>query len=235
MKGGEISMPANTTLWSEVIVGSFQNLWSRFLLFVPQLVLAIVIFLIGWIIALALEQVIARVLKMAKLNEGLERAGVNDVFKKAEVPLDGSKFVAALVRWFLVLVFLFAAADMLGLSALTAFLEQVLLYIPNIIVAALILLVAGVASDWLDRLVGGAVKASGFGYGKLAGGVARWSVFVFGAIAALQQLGIATQILQTFITGVIAMIALAGGVAFGLGGKDAAAEVLNKFRERMER
>jgi len=224
---------SNTQQWSEVLIGSFQQLWQGFITFVPVLVGAIIVFLIGWILALALEQVIGRVLKLAKLNEGLDKTGLNEIFKRAEMSFDGSAFVAGLVRWFVVLVFLLAAADILQLTALTNFLNQVLNYVPNIIVAALIILVSGVAGDILEKVVMGGIKASGFGYSRLAGSIARWAVLVFGFIAALQQLGIATAILQTFVTGVIAMFALGGALAFGLGGKDFAQDMLNRMREKV--
>ncbi|OHA48384.1 MAG: hypothetical protein A2991_02155 [Candidatus Terrybacteria bacterium RIFCSPLOWO2_01_FULL_58_14] len=221
------------TLWSDVLSRSFQNLWEGLIATVPTIIFALVILLLGWIIALALEQVIARLLKALKLNELLERSGALEAFKRAHIGIDASKFIAALVRWFVFLVFLIAVADVLQLAAFNAFLRQVLLYIPNIIAAALILLVAAIAADLLDRLVSGAVRAGGFAYGSLVGSLARWSVFVFGIIAALQQLGIATALLQTLVTGLVAMIAIAGGLAFGMGGKDLASDVLEQFRRRL--
>lgn len=219
--------------WADVITMSFQNLWSGFVRIVPTVVFALVILILGWIVSLALEQVIARLLKLLRLNEALDRSGALQMFKRARVHFDAAAFVSALVRWFVFFIFLMAVADVLNLDAFNAFLRQVLLYIPNIILAALILLVAAIGGDLLDRFVSASVRAGGFAYDAFVGAVARWSAFIFGLIAALQQLGIATALLQTVVTGIIAMLAIAGGLAFGLGGRDFASELLDKFRRRL--
>jgi hypothetical protein len=218
---------------TDVFVGSFQTLWSGFAAIVPQIAFAIILLIFGWIVAMFLEQVVSRLLKVVKLNDYLEKAGALEGLKKAEVKFDASAFLSGIVRWFVFFVFLMAVADLLGLSAFNAFLTSVLLYVPNIVLAALILLVTAIAADLLDRVVSGSVRAAGFSYGSMVGSLARWSVFVFGFIAALQQLGIATDLLQTLVTGIVAMIAIAGGLAFGLGGKELAADVLDNVRRRV--
>lgn len=219
--------------WADVLAMSFQNLWAGFVSVVPKMLFAVVILLLGWIIALALEQVVARVLKMLKVNEALRRTGALDPLRHMKFNMDAVKFIAALVRWFVFFIFLVAVADVLELDAFNAFMREALLYVPNIILAVLILLVAAIGGDLLDRFVSGTVRAGGFAYGAFVGSVARWSVFVFGLIAALQQLGIAEALLQTVVTGIVAMLALAGGLAFGLGGRDMAGEVLDKVRRRV--
>jgi hypothetical protein len=226
-------MPTYGQTWSDVIVGSFQSLWGSFVRVVPTIVFALVILILGWIVALSLEQLIARLLKLVKLNEGLDRTGVLSAFKRAGMKVDVAALLGALVRWFVFFVFLMAVADVLNLDAFNAFLRQVLLYIPNIILAALILLVAAIGGDLLERLVAGSVRAAGFSYDAFVGAVARWSVFIFGVIAALQQLGIASALLQTIVTGIVAMVAIAGGLAFGLGGREMAADFLDKIRRRI--
>lgn len=224
---------AGANSWADVLNTSFQNLWDSIINVVPTLLFALIILILGWIVALALEQVIARLLKMLKLNEALERTGALGPFHRANLHVNASGFISALVRWFIFFIFLMAIADVLNLDAFNTFLRQVLLYIPNIILAALILLVAAVGGDLLDRLISGTVRTAGFSYASFVGGIARWSVFVFGLIAALQQLGIAEQLLQTIVTGIVAMLALAGGLAFGLGGRDAASDVITRVRDRM--
>lgn len=219
--------------WPEVITQSFQDLWVGFLNVTPRILSSLVILVIGWIVALALEQLVARLLKALKVNESLDRSGVMEAFKRAEVKIDPVAIIAALVRWFVFFAFLVAVVDVLGLQEFNAFLRQVLLYVPNIILAALILLVSAVGSDFLERLVSGAVRAAGLGYASLVGAIARWSVFIFGVIAALEELGVATTLLQTLVTGFVAMIAIAGGLAFGLGGKDLAASFLEHVRRRL--
>ena len=132
------------------------------------------------------------------------------------------------MRWFLIIVALLAAANILQLMQVTDFLTQVLLYLPNVVVASLILIIAALVAETVERIVRGAVEATSLKGGALAGVVSRWAVWVFAIIAALLQLGVATMLLQTIVTGVIAMFALAFGLAFGLGGRDAAAGMIDK-------
>lgn len=219
--------------WADVLTQSFQNLWVGFIGVVPKIIFALIILLLGWIVALALEQVIARVLKAVKLNGMIERSGVFGAFARADISVDAERFIGAFIRWFVFFIFLMAVADVLNLDAFNAFLREVLLYVPNIILAAFILLVAAVGGDLIDRFLRGTVRAAGFSYASFVGSVARWSIFAFGIIAALQQLGVATALLQTIVTGIVAMLALAGGLAFGLGGRDMASEILDNLRRRI--
>lgn len=212
---------------------SFSGLWGGFIAIAPQIVIAIAALLLGWIFAAYIERAVAQLLKAVKLNDMLERADALEPFKRADIKFDATALLAAFVRWFIFFVVLIAVADLLGLTAFNEFLGQVLLYVPNIVLAALILLVTAIASDLIDRFVSGSVRAAGFGYASMVGAIARWSVFVFGFVAALQQLGIATDLLNTLVTGIVAMIAIAGGLAFGLGGRDLAADILNHVRRRV--
>lgn len=212
---------------------AFVQLWAGVFSFILSSLGAIVIFIIGWLFALAVEQMVAQTLKVLRFKHALDKLGWSDLLARVDQKFDAARFVASLVRWFVVLVFLLAAADILKLSAFTDFLRDVLVYIPNIVIAALVLLVAALVSDIADRVVVGAVRAAGFGYAKFVGGVAKWSILVFAVLAALTQLGVAPQLLQTFFTGLVAMVAIAGGLAFGMGGKDFAADVLMGVKNRL--
>ena len=106
-------------------------------------------------------------------------------------------------------------------------------YLPNVLVAALILLVAGVVADAMQRIVSSSAKAAQVSSAGLLGGIARWSIWILALITALSQLGIAPQFMQILFTGLVAMLALAGGLAFGLGGRDAAAKYIERLRDDM--
>ena len=123
-----------------------------------------------------------------------------------------------------------ASSDILGFIALSDFIGDVLFYIPNVLVAALILIATLVAANFVRGLVSASVMGVRLHRGKFLGSLVWWVVFVFGLLVALSQLGVATNIIETVIAGVIAMLALAGGLAFGLGGKDVAASLLEKAR-----
>lgn len=212
---------------------SFQGLWNGLLALAPSVIVAIAALILGWIFSAYVERGVMQLLKILKLNDLLERADALEPFKRADIKFDAAAMLAAFVRWFIFFVVLIAVADLLGLSAFNDFLGQVLLYVPNIILAALILLVSAIVADLLDRVVSGSVRAAGFSYATMVGSIARWSVFTFGFIAALQQLGIATDLLNTLVTGLVAMLAIAGGLAFGLGGKELATDILDHIRRRV--
>ena len=209
--------------WGDVLVVSFQNLWSGVVGFVPRLIVAIIVFVIGWVIAMALGKVIAQIIRAAKVDKALQSIG--------GMRLDAGAFIGGLVKWFFIIVFLAATVEVLGLSQVTVFLQEVvLLYLPNVFVAALILVVAALIADAVSRLVSGTAKAASLPSAGFFGGVSKWAIWVFAILAALYQLGIAGPMVQTLFTGVVAALALALGLAFGLGGKETAARYLDRLR-----
>jgi len=149
--------------------------------------------------------------------------------------LRASRFLGQIVNWFLVIAFLLAASDVLGLFALSAFLKDVLFYIPNIVAAVLIMLAAVVLGNVLRKIVQASVMSARLHAANFLGTLTWWAVVIFGLLAALVQLNVAVAVIQTLVTGLIAMLALAGGLAFGLGGKDYAAYLIGKLRDHTER
>lgn len=199
--------------------------------FVPQLIIAFVVFVIGWVIAVALGKVVSQVVRSLKVDSALSALGAEAPLSRAGLRLDAGAFVGGLVRWFFILVFLLAAIDVLGLSQVTEFLRSVVLtYIPQVIVAAFILLAAALLADFTRRVVVSSAKAIDLPSAEFLGGVTKWAIWLFAILAALFQLGIAGVFIQTLFTAFVAMLAIAGGLAFGLGGRDAAARFLEKLR-----
>lgn len=220
--------------WSEVLTTSFQSLWVGVIGFVPNLVVAILIFTLGWVVGAVLGRVVAQVVRAMKVDKALESAGAHDVLSRAGMRLDSGAFIGGLVKWFFIIAFLVASFDVLGLSQVNTFLQEVVLvYLPNVIVAALILLVAGVVADATDRVVVGSAKAAEMRHAHFLGGVAKWSILIFSLIIALSQLGIAPAFMQILFTGVVVMLALGAGLAFGLGGRDAAKDAIDALRRDM--
>lgn len=219
--------------WGEAITLSLLNLWGRFINFLPTLVGAVLVFVAGWIVAVALGKVIEHIVKMIKIDEAMEKAGTKERFKKAGVNLNVAKFLGGLVKWFLILVFLMAATDILKLVQVTNFLNSIILYLPNVVVAAVILAVAFLVANFVYAVVKGSTKVAGIVSATLLATVAKWAIIVFGFLAALTQLGIASSLINTLFMGLVAMLALAGGLAFGLGGKDEAAAILRKLRHEI--
>lgn len=214
--------------WGDVVVASLQQAWSAVVSFVPLLLSALIVFVIGWIIAVALGKLVEQVIKALRVDMFLSKLDFEKAMERAGMRLNTGAFVGGLVRWFLIIVALLAAANILQLTQVTDFLTSVLLYLPNVVVAVLILVIAALVAEVAERVVRGSVEAAGLRRGSLVGLVARWSVWVFAIVAALLQLGVATVLLQTVVTGLVAMLALAFGLAFGLGGKDAAGAVVER-------
>lgn len=220
--------------WTGVFAESLQNLWLGAVDFIPTLVGALVIFIVGLIVSSGLGTLVERLVGTLKVDALLMRLGVGTYFERAGLRLNSGRFVGQLVYWFIFIAFLLAASDILGFAALSGFLKDVLNYIPNIIIAVLIMLASVVVGNFLKGLVMASVMSARLHAAHFLGALTWWAVIVFGLLTAFVQLGIAPSIINTIITGLIAMVALAGGIAFGLGGKDYAAHLLGRLREQTE-
>lgn len=219
--------------WTEVIIGSFQNLWISSVGVLGNIIGALIVFIVGLIIASGLSLLVEKIIGMLKLDSALRKLGVGEYFERAGMNLNSGRFLGRLVYWFFVVVFLLAASDILRFYALSSFLQAVVIYLPNVFIAALIMLAAVVIANALRRLIRSSVKSAQLHSANFLGSLAWWAVSVFGFLAALSQLGIAVSIINALVTGLVAMLALAGGIAFGLGGKDYAASLLNKMRDNL--
>lgn len=220
--------------WSEVLLRSFQDLWAGLVEYVPNLIVAIIIIVLGWIIGALIGRVVSQLFKSLKIDKALESAGVGKALERGGVALNSGAFVGALVKWFVIIVFLVAAFDVLGLAQVNLFLQEVvLLYLPRVIVAAVVLVAAGVLGDIVKKLVVGSVNAAGFGHANLGGSVSKWAIWIFGLLVALDQLGIAAGFVQTLFTGVVVAVALALGLSFGLGGQQSAGQFIEKTRNEI--
>lgn len=229
-------MPVQTT--SEILAESFQDLWAGVITFIPELVIALVIFIVGWIVGVLLGRIIDQIIKAVKLDSALRSAGLEAALNRGGINLNSGRFIGQLVKWFFIVVFLVAALDVLGLEQVNLFLHQVvLLYLPQVIVAALILLVAVVIAEVMHNVVSSSAKAAHMNArsAKFVGSLTKWSIWVFAGLAALYQLGVAAAFIQTLFTGIVVALALAFGLAFGLGGKDAARDALEHVRSEIKK
>lgn len=216
----------------DVVSVSLNNVWGGVIAFLPKFIIALIIFIIGWIVGSILGRVVAQFFKAIKLDSMLKSVGTDAVMERSGFNLDTGKFFGTLVKWFFVVVFLVAAIDVLGLVEVNYFLQNVVLtFLPNVIVAALIVMVGAILAHALQQIVVGSARAVAAPSARFAAGMAKWAIWIFAILAALSQLGIAGAFAQTLFTGLVAMLALAGGLAFGLGGRDAAARYLENLRK----
>lgn len=219
--------------WADVVSFTLQNLWSGFVSFLPNFLGALVILFVGLIIAAGLGKIVEKLIDALRLDRVLDQLGLGKILDRADVRLHSGRFVGVLVQWFFIVVTLLAVSDILKLGAFSGFLTQVLLYVPNIVIAVLIMLVGVVVAAFLSKLVRASVLASRLHSAHFLGALTKWAVLIFAFLAALSQLGVAGALVNTLIMGFVAMVALAGGLAFGLGGRDVAAAWLEKLKNEM--
>lgn len=215
--------------WGSVFTDSLQGVWYGVASFIPGFIFAIVLFAIGWILAVLLERLVESVIKALRIDALLKSAGMEDVVKRSGYNLNAGRFLGVLVKWFVIVVFLIASLDILGLSDVRYFLGDVIVgYIPNVIVAVLILIVAVIVADAMQKVVVASVRAAHVKSANLLGSITKWSIWIFALVAALIHLGIAPELIQTLVTGIVFAAALAVGLAFGLGSKDAAGRITER-------
>lgn len=223
-------MPTATTTvtnWTEAMMTSATAALAMFLAAVPKVVGFLVILLIGWLVASVLAGIVARVLRAVQFNSLADRSGVSGFVGKMGVSSDASAFVATAAKWFVRLIVLTVAFDALGLPAVSQVLQQILMFIPNLVVALMVLVIGGLVATALSRVVRGATSEAGFGNPDLLAMLARLGVWGFAIIIAVNQIGIATALVNTLFMGFVGALSLAAGLAFGLGGRDTAREIVH--------
>ena len=217
--------------WSMITIDALQGAWLGFLSFIPKLIGALIVFVIGWIFSMGVGRLVAAFLKQIKVNQVFERTGWKQAFEKADLKVNPSEFIGAIVKWILVVVFLLASVEILGFEQFAVILAKFINWLPNLIVAVAIFVVAVIVTDILEKLVKVSVRKMEIGYADFLGALVRWSIYLFAALAILTQLQV--PIIETIVQGFVYMVAIAVGLAFGLGGKDAAARLIEDVRQKM--
>jgi len=220
--------------WGEVFSQSFVGLWYGFVSFVPNLLGALILFVIGWIVGPIVGRAISQLFAMLKLDKLFESAGASNFLNRAGLRLNVSGFIGGVVKWFIIIVFLMASLQIVGLTQVNDFLrEAVLYYLPKVIIASLVLVIATVLADAMKKLVSASAQAANIRSAKMLGSITLYAIWIFAFIIALSELGIATAFMQILFTGFIAALAIALGLAFGLGGKEVAGRAVEKLSEDM--
>jgi hypothetical protein len=220
----------NFQTWGEAFTSSMQDLWFKLADFLPQLLGAIIILIIGLIIASFLGKLAKKVLVFARVDSALDNVGATEDLNKIGVKTSLSSIIAWLVKWFFILVTLIAVIDVLGIEQLTQFLNDIILYIPKVLAAVFILAIGLAAGRFLHNVVSKTVLASRLPdtSAPILANIAKWSIIIFSLMAALVQLGIAAGMIQILFAGLIIAFALAIGLSFGLGGHEAVKRWLDR-------
>lgn len=212
-----------------VLINTLNSSASTIISFVPLFLSGFIVLLIGIIASTFLRQIVRESLRIVKFESFLKKYGVPESKEAA----DWSTILSEIVRWFVIIVFLIPTAQIWGLGKFVDVLNNLLLFLPNVFVAVLMLLVGFVVSKLVYDLLLASVRGLSKDSAKSIAMIGRWSVLIFVFLIVLNQLGIASELIQILFSGIVAMIALAGGLAFGLGGKDTAKEIIEKLRKKI--
>ncbi len=215
---------------TQIVLDSFSDFWAKFTGFIPTLLLAIVLLFAGFIIAWILEVMSRKILRAIKLEEIVAKVGIKRMFEKAGLKMTFTRLLSGVVYWFVLIVFLAAVVNVLGLTQLSSFLDGLVAYLPNVIAAVAILIIGILVGNLLYNVVKNASESARIQAAGLLATLTKWAIFIFAFIAALVQLKVAPDLLKILFTGFIVMLSLAGGLAFGLGGKDVAKETIDKLK-----
>lgn len=224
-----------TSTWLISIRDSFERVIQQLIEYLPAIVGALIILIIGLLIASALGQVVRRILTAIHIDEFAERLGMRRFFDRIDERFSLAKIGGGIVQWTVILMTIVAVSESLGLVQVTAFLQQIIAFIPNIIVAAAILIIGFGVSRFVQEVVTRSMESVSIPSASIIGTIARSTVMVFTILVVMVELGIAPMLMSVLLSGFIFMIALAGGLAFGLGGRDAAHDMLDRMRQRIGR
>ncbi len=222
--------------YPDVVKGSVVTLYDRVIQFLPNIFAALIVLLVGWVIGIFLGNLFKKALESIGIDGLGDQVGLKRLSERSGRHIKISSIVQWIIKWFFILASIIAAADILNLNTVTNFFYQdVLGYAGHVVIAVIILLLGMLAANFLGDIVEGTVKAGGFEGSGVLSSITRWSITVFAVIAALSELQIAQSFLADLFRAVIAMLAIAGGLAFGLGGKDHARKVLDYIENIISR
>lgn len=218
-------MEGVNTVLSDTIGTTLASIYA----FVPRFISGLIVLLIGIIIATFLKQILVELFKFARVNNLLKRYGL----PQNREGVDWGQIISEMVRWFVIILFLIPTADVWGLGKFVEVLNNLLLFLPNVFVSVLILMIGIVVSKLVYDLIMASVHGLSKDSTRTVALVGRYAVLVFVFLVVLNQLGIASDLIRILFGGIVAMVALAGGLAFGLGGQDTAKEILTKLKKKL--
>jgi len=208
--------------WGTALFNALSNAVNLILTFIPRLIGFLIILIVGLIIAALVARAVTFLLRKVGFDRVSDRVGLTRFEQRMGIKMDTAGILGRIVYWFILLIFLVAAADALGVPAVSNILNTLVAYIPNVFVAILVLFLGTLAATVVADLVRGAVASTNIGNPNILAGIARWAIIGFAALIALEQLQITPTLLNELFGAIVAALAIAFGLAFGLGGQDAA-------------
>jgi hypothetical protein len=218
--------------WDDLVAEPVRQMLTKILAYLPILLGALIILIVGWIIAKAIRRAIDWLLKMVRFDTLADKAGISEILRKGNLKVSAREVVSGIVYWLIIIMVLVMAVDALGLPKASDVLASLFAYVPNVIAALLVLVVAMFLASFVSGIVRTAAGNANLPKPEIFASISRWAIIIFAATVSLEQLGIASLLVTATFNIILGGICLALALAFGLGGKDAAAKYLEEFKKR---
>ena len=217
----------------EIFLNPFIDLWNGVVATLPRIIVALVVFILGWVIAKVVYRLVVKFAKAIKIDEAVKpMAGA---IERAGYKLQIGKVIGFLAKWFIVIGALVISLEFLGLQTTKGLLIGIIAYIPQVVIAIFVLMAGMIVADFVKKLVQGSTKMLNVKSASFLANLAKTTVVIFTALISLNVIGFNSEVINILFMGAVAMVALAGGLAFGLGGRDAAADAIKDIKESMHK
>lgn len=210
-------------------LNSLETFWLNLSLFLPQIIASFVLLILGWLVAKLLRKVALRVLKFLRIDVAAEKSGIDDFLVKGGVRYTTTTIVANLIYWFVLFTVMLALLNSLGLQTAAELFNRIVLYIPNVIVAVLVLMFGALFARFVKGVTFTYLSNIGIAGAEVMSTIAQWAILIFVFSVALEQLAIGGQVLVSAFQIAFGALCLALALAFGLGGREWAAHILERF------
>jgi len=218
--------------WGNLIVEPVREMLTKIMAYLPVLLGALVILIIGWLVAKAIQRVVDWLLKTVRFDMMADKAGISEVLRKGNLKTNAREVVSGLVYWLIMIMVLVMVVNALGLPKASDILASLFAYIPKVIGALFVLVVAMFLANFVSGIVRTAAGNANLPQPEILAGISRWAIIIFAVTISLEQLGIASLLVTATFNIILGGIVLALALAFGLGGKDAAARYLEELKQK---
>jgi len=218
--------------WENLIVDPIREMLTKIMAYLPTLLGALIILIVGWIVAKAIKRIVDWVLKAVRFDTLADKSGISEILRKGDLKISAREVVSGIVYWLVVIMVLVMAVDALGLPKASDVLASLFAYVPKVIAALLVLVVAMFLASFVSGIVHTAAGNANLPKPEIFAGISRWAIIIFAVTISLEQLGIAPLLVTATFNIILGGICLALALAFGLGGKDAAARYLDELKEK---
>jgi hypothetical protein len=218
--------------WDNLIADPIRKMLETIFAYLPILLGALIILIVGWIVAKVIRRLIDWLLKAVRFDALADKAGISEVLRKGDLKVTAREVVSGLVYWLVIIMVLVMVVNALGLPKASDILASLFAYVPKVIAALLVLVVAMFLASFVSGIVRTACGNANLPRPEIIAGISRWAIIIFAVTIAMEELGIAPLLVGTAFNIILGGVVLALALAFGLGGKDAAARYLDELKKR---